>query len=77
MLEPDEGELSSPVLRGPAPSNGGWPLGRNAKGTICGTRFGAPVFFAFSGLNNAASALCAIPKSLASLGGDCITAYPA
>jgi hypothetical protein len=27
MLEPDEGKLSSPVLRGPAPSNGGWPLG--------------------------------------------------
>ena len=27
MLEPDEGKLSSPVLRGLAPSNGGWPLG--------------------------------------------------
>jgi N-terminal domain of reverse transcriptase len=53
------------------------PTSRNAKGTICRTRFGAPVFFAFSGLNNAASALCAIPKSLASLGGACTTAYPA
>ena len=27
MLEPDEAKVSSPVLRGPAPSNGGWPLG--------------------------------------------------
>jgi hypothetical protein len=35
MLEPDEGKLSSPVLRGPAPSNGGWPLGNNAKESIC------------------------------------------
>jgi len=30
MLEPDEGKLSSPVLRGLAPSNGGWPLGIQA-----------------------------------------------
>jgi hypothetical protein len=28
MLEPDDRKLSSPVLRGPALSNGGWPLGR-------------------------------------------------
>jgi hypothetical protein len=27
-LEPDDGKLSSPVLRGLAPSNGGWLLGR-------------------------------------------------
>ena len=27
MLEPDDGKLSSPVLRGLAPSNGGWLLG--------------------------------------------------
>ena len=27
MLEPDDGKLSSPVLRGLAPSNGGRPLG--------------------------------------------------
>ena len=40
MLEPDEGKLSSPVLRGPAPSNGGWPLGKNVKGLTCWTRFG-------------------------------------
>jgi hypothetical protein len=28
MLEPDEAKVSSPVLRGLAPSNGGWLLGR-------------------------------------------------
>ena len=28
MLEPDDGKLSSPVLRGLAPSNGGWLLGK-------------------------------------------------
>ena len=27
MLEPDEAKVSSPVLRGLAPSNGGWLLG--------------------------------------------------
>lgn len=27
MLEPDEAKVSRPVLRGPAPSNGGWLLG--------------------------------------------------
>jgi hypothetical protein len=30
MLEPDDGKLSSPVLRGLAPSNGGRPLGVRA-----------------------------------------------
>ena len=34
-------------------------------------------FLRFLWLNNAASALCAIPKSLASLGGACTTASPA
>src|SRR5260370_5262243 len=29
MLEPDDGKLSSPVLRGLAPSNGGWLLGQS------------------------------------------------
>jgi hypothetical protein len=33
MLEPDEGKLSSPVLRGLAPSNGGWLLGLIIRGT--------------------------------------------
>ena len=27
MLEPDDGKLSRPVLRGPDPSNGVWLLG--------------------------------------------------
>ena len=27
VLEPDDGKPSRPVLRGPAPSNGGWLLG--------------------------------------------------
>ena len=30
--EPDEGKLSRPVLRGPAPSNGGWLLGELHEG---------------------------------------------
>ncbi len=30
MLEPDEAKVSRPVLRGLAPSNGGWPLGIQA-----------------------------------------------
>jgi hypothetical protein len=32
MLEPDEAKVSSPVLRGLAPSNGGWLLG--ASGSV-------------------------------------------
>jgi hypothetical protein len=52
------------------------PISRNAKGIICGTRFGAPVFFAFSGLNNAASALCATPKSLVCPDGAFTIASP-
>jgi hypothetical protein len=32
MLEPDDGKLSSPVLRGLAPSNGGWLLGLRPEG---------------------------------------------
>jgi hypothetical protein len=35
MLEPDDGKLSSPVLRGLAPSNGGRPLGCTSR---CTTR---------------------------------------
>jgi hypothetical protein len=76
MLEPDEGKLSSPVLRGPAPSNGGWPLGNNAKKPICRKRFGVLVRFAFSGMNNAGSALCAIQKSLGSRVGAFTIAFP-
>ena len=56
MPEPDEGKLSSPVLRGPAPSNGGWPLGRNVKRIIWQQRFGVLKHFAFSGSSNVGSA---------------------
>src|SRR5712692_623755 len=38
----------------------------NAKESICRKRFGVLVRFAFSGMNNAGSALCATPKSLGS-----------
>ena len=75
MLEPDEGKLSSPVLRGPAPSNGGWPLGKIGKVLTCWTRSGVPKLFAFSGRSNAASALFAIPKSLGSRAGAFTTAF--
>ena len=77
MLEPDEGKLSSPVLRGPAPSNGGWPLGKNAKGLTCWKRFGVPALFAFSGMNNVDSARCVIQKSPGSQAGAFIIASPA
>ena len=36
MLEPDDGKLSSPVLRGLAPSNGGRLLGGDSE-TRCWT----------------------------------------
>ena len=49
------GKLSSPVLRGPAPSNGGWPLGRNAKRIIWRRRFGVLKHFASSGSSNVGS----------------------
>src|SRR5215813_10378461 len=74
VLEPDEGKLSSPVLRGLAPSNGGGLLGKNANGLTCWKRFGVPALFAISGMNNADSARCAIQKSPGSQAGAFITA---
>src|SRR6266852_3238101 len=76
MLEPDEGKLSSPVLRGPAPSNGGWPLGRNAKQITCGKRFGVLVLFAISGMNNVDVAPCATRELPGSQVGAFTTASP-
>jgi hypothetical protein len=38
MLEPDDGKLSSPVLRGLAPSNGGWLLGNYGRKATTGQR---------------------------------------
>jgi hypothetical protein len=77
MLEPDEGKLSSPVLRGLAPSNGGWLLGRNAKRITCGIRFGVLALFAFSGMNNVAVAPCATRELPGSQAGVFTTASPA
>ncbi|MGA7629534.1 MAG: group II intron maturase-specific domain-containing protein, partial [Terriglobales bacterium] len=48
----------------------------NAKEPICRKRFGVLVRFAFSGMNNTGSALCAIQKSLGSRVGACTTAFP-
>ena len=50
---------------------------KNAKESICRKRFGVLVRFAFSGMNNAGFALCAIQKSLGSRVGACTTAFPA
>ena len=78
MLEPDEAKVSSPVLRGLAPSNGGGLLGKptskNAKGLTCWKRSGVPALFAISGMNNVDSARSAIQKSLGSQVGAFITA---
>src|SRR5262249_55660163 len=74
VLEPDEGKLSSPVLRGLAPSNGGGLLGKNAKKLTCESRFGAPVSFAFSGINRAVSALFLILRSPGLRDGACTIA---
>ena len=74
MLEPDDGKLSRPVLRGPAPSDGGWLLGKNVKRLTCWKPFGVSVLFAISGMNNVDSARCAIPKSPGSPAGAFITA---
>ena len=52
------------------------PTSRNAKGLTCGKRFGVLARFAFSGMNNAGSALCAIQKSPGSRAGAFITASP-
>jgi hypothetical protein len=76
MLEPDEGKLSSPVLRGLAPSNGGWLLGSNAKQITCVTRSEVLVYFAFSGTNNAASAFSARKESPGSRVGGFTIASP-
>jgi hypothetical protein len=75
MLEPDEGKLSSPVLRGPAPSNGGWPLGKNAKGITWLIRFGVLDHFVFSGFCSVASVPSATSRSPGSRDGAFIIAF--
>jgi hypothetical protein len=51
------------------------PTSRNAKQITCRTRFGVRVLFAFSGMNNADSALYAALKSLGTRGGALTTAF--
>ena len=48
---------------------------RNAKQITCRTRFGVRVLFAFSGMNNADSALYAALKSLGTQDGALTTAF--
>jgi hypothetical protein len=60
MLEPCDAKVSSTVLRGPGDRKVAWLLGNNAKKLTCESRFGAPVSFAFSGMNRVVSALFAI-----------------
>jgi hypothetical protein len=79
MLEPCDAKVSRTVLRGLDSSNGGRLLGRptsrNAKQITCRTRFGVRVLFAFSGKNNADSALYAALKSLGTRAGALTTAF--
>ena len=79
-LEPDEGKLSRPVLRGLAPSNGGRLLGKptlkHEKGFICGRHFGALVCFAISGTSNAGSARSASYSLRGPQDGACTIASP-
>jgi len=51
------------------------PTSRNAKQMTCRTRFGARVLFAFSGMNNADSALYAALQSLGTRNGALTTAF--
>ena len=76
MLEPCDAKVSRTVLRGLGDRKVARLLGKHAKKPICGKRFGALVRFAFSGMNNAGSALCAIQKSLGSRVGACTTVLP-
>jgi hypothetical protein len=76
MLEPCDAKVSRTVPRGLDDRKVVRLLGNNAKKSICRQRFGALVRFAFSGMNNTGSALCAIQKSLGSRVGACTTAFP-
>ena len=54
----------------------GKPTSKNAKGITCWRGFGVLGPFAFSGMNNVGSVLCATPKSLAPRDGVFITTSP-
>jgi len=75
VAHPSSDTLKSKVTRTPTtlPMN---PTSNHAKEPICRIRFGLLVRFAFSGMNSAGSALCAIQKSLGSRVGVCTTAFP-
>ena len=75
VAHPSSDTLKSKVTRTPTtlPMK---PTSNNAKAPICRKRFGVLVRFAFSGMNNAGSALCAIPQSLGSRAGAFTTASP-
>jgi hypothetical protein len=77
MLEPCDAKVSRTVPRGLDDRKVVRLLGKNAKGLTCWKRFGASALFAISGMNNVASARCAVPKSPGSQGGAFITASPA
>jgi hypothetical protein len=75
-LELGEGKLSCPVLRGLGDRKVARLLGRNAKKTTCGTRFGVLVLFAISGMNNVDVAPCATRELPGSPVGAFTTASP-
>src|SRR5215469_7793536 len=52
------------------------PTSKNAKGLTCWKRFGVPVLFAISGMNNVDAARSAIQRSPGSQAGAFITASP-
>src|ERR1022692_562180 len=52
------------------------PTSKNGKGLTCWKRFGVPVLFAISGMNNVDSARCATQQSPGSQAGGFITASP-
>jgi hypothetical protein len=77
MLEPCDAKVSRTVLRGLGDRKVARLLGRNATEITCGKVFGVLELFAFSGMNNADSVLCAIQKSPVPRDGAFITASPA
>jgi hypothetical protein len=75
VAHPSSDTLKSKVTRTPMtlPMN---LTSKTEKAPICRKHFGVLVRFAFSGMNNADSALCVIQKSLGSRVGACTTAFP-
>jgi len=76
MLEPCDAKVSRTVPRGLDDRKVVRLLGKNEKVLTCWPRSGVLELFAFSGMNNADSALCAILKSLGSRDGAFTTVSP-